>query len=294
MKLACNRRPQVRNSRLFNRRGFTLMELVVVLVVLIAVAGVVLPMLPAFLTKTHDAVTTTNIAEVDKAMMAFLSTNLAYPDQFDSIMTGTSMYTGAVFNSANPFNPVGTAQLTFTASGANTAGSVGTNAFYTQALSAGQASSLTVGGIMNLIPMNPAPTDATFNAYLGLPASTTGKPTSVATGTTAIFADNDYIYQKLNLQPKLDSTNTPCNYVVFGLGPYCTIVGSRSFGIFDAPVAFGEHFFEQPSHSYARMLCVFRVYQDSSRCEFVGAAHPDPTGLGTSDMHTQEYYQTTN
>ena len=289
MKLA-----HARPSRLFNRRGLTLMELVVVLVILVATAGLVLPMLPAFLTKTHDAVTTTNIAEVDKAMMGFLSTNLAYPDQFDSIMAGTSMYMGAVFNTANTFNPAGTAQLTFTPSGATTPGSVGTNAFYTSTLSANQAASLTVGGIMHLIPMNPTPTDATFNAYLGLPTSAAGTPTLVATGANVIFADNDYIYQKLNMPPKLDSANNPCNYVVFGLGPYCTIIGSRSFGIFDAPVAFGEHFFEQPSHSYARMLCVFRVYQDGSRCEFVGAAHPDPTGLGTFDMHTQEYYETTN
>lgn len=272
--------------------GLTLMELVVVLVILIALAGVLLPMLPSFLTKTHDSVTTTNITEVDKAITGFLSTNLAYPDQFDSLIdTKGAMYTGAVFNAANPFNPTGTAALTFTPSGNNTPGSVGTNAFYLAAPLGSELQSLTVGGILNLVLMNPAPTDATATAYTGLPP--TGLQ-AVGSFTQLLFADNDYIYQKLNIAPKLDSNGNPCNYVVFGLGPYCTIVGSRSFGIFDAPVAFGEHSFEQPSHSYARMLCVFRVYQDGSRCEFVGSAHPDPTGLGTYDMHMQEYYQTTN
>jgi hypothetical protein len=109
-----------------------------------------------------------------------------------------------------------------------------------------------------------------------------------------LFADNNYVYQRLNIAPKLDSNGIPCNYVVFGLGPYTTIVGARSFGIFDAPVSFGEHSFEQPIAAYARYLCVFRVYSDGSRCEFVGAAHDDATGLGTYDMHMQEYYQTTN
>jgi type II secretory pathway pseudopilin PulG len=274
------------------RRGLTLMELVVVMVILIAVAGTALQMLPSFLTKTHDSVTTTNIAEVNKAVMSYLSTNLGYPDQFDSIIdTGGAMYMGAVFNTANTFNPTGTAQLNFTPSGNKTAGSVGTSAFYLAKPLGNELASMTTGGILNLVQMNPTPTDATFNAYVGLPP--TGLQ-AVGGYTQLLFADNDYVYQKLNMAPKLDSNGNPCNYVVLGLGPYCTIVGSRSFGLFDAPAAFGEHFFEQPSHSYARMLCVFRVYQDGSRCEFVGSAHPDPTGLGTMDMHTQEYYQTTN
>ena len=79
-----------------------------------------------------------------------------------------------------------------------------------------------------------------------------------------LFADNNYIFQRLNIAPKVDSNGNPCNYVVLGLGPYCTIVGARSFGMFDAPVAFGEHSFEQPIVSYSRYLCVFRVYSDGT------------------------------
>jgi hypothetical protein len=82
-------------------------------------------------------------------------------------------------------------------------------------------------------------------------------------------------------------------YLVFGLGPYCTIVGDTGFGLVDAPVSFGEHQYEQPQNAYARMLCTFRVYTSiQRRCEFVGAAHPDPTGFGSAAMHTEEFYQT--
>jgi hypothetical protein len=85
---------------------------------------------------------------------------------------------------------------------------------------------------------------------------------------------------------------TDYDYVVFGLGQYCTIVGAPGFGIFECPVSFGEHSYEQPQNAYARMLCIFRVYNSGQRCEFLGSAHPDPTGFGTAAMHTEEFYQT--
>ena len=210
------------------------------------------------------------------------------------------MYAGMLFNplnanSSNTFTPVGTVA---------TSGSNG-QAIYLGALTTNQAASLNLGGLYNLMVMNTSSTSPpAFNAtfpnpggtgpYVGLPG-TTGASAAIANGTPVLFADNNYVYQKLNIPPKLDSNGNPCNYVVFGLGPYCTIVGATSFGMFDAPVCFGEHSFEQPIVSYARYLCVFRVYSDgSTRAQYVGCAHDDPTGLGTYDMHMQEYYQTTN
>ena len=286
------------------RRGLTLMELVVVLVILIALAGVVLPMLPSFLTKTHDSVTTTNISEVSKTIQEFFNANLAYPDQFDSLIDSAgNMYAGLIFNSNNPvsqntFTPVGTVATT----GSNGQG------LYTGTLSAGQAQSLYYGGFRNLMVMSPSTASppafgATFpnpggaGPYVGLPGQTGAMtpiptPSSGGGGPTVLFADNNYISQKLNVFPPASDPN--CNYVVVGLGPYCTLVGARVLGLTDAPLAFGEHSYEQPLVAYARYLCVFRVYQDGSRCEFVGAAHDDATGLGTFNMHAQEYYQTTN
>jgi type II secretory pathway pseudopilin PulG len=294
------------------RRALTLMELVVVLVILIAVAGVVLPMLPSFLTKTHDAVTTTNISEVDKAIGGFFAANLAYPDLFDSLVDSSgNMYAGLLFNSKNPVSQASFTVVGNVASNTTAAG----QPIFVQALSAGQSQSLYYGGIKNLMLMQtssvspPTAFNATFpnppgaasgaSLYLGLPG-TAGvsvpipAPSSSSAGPSVLFADNNYVFQKLNIQPTTDASGNLCNYVVFGLGPYCTLVGAKSFGIIDAPVAFGEHSYEQPIVSYARYLCVFRVYTDGTRCEFVGACHDDATGFGTFDMHVQEYYQTTN
>lgn len=282
------------------------MELVVVMVILIALAGLALPLLPSLLTKTHDSVTTTNISEVGKTIEGYFNANLAYPDQFDSLVDASgNMYAGLIFNSSNPVS-----QNTFTPVGSVATTGPSGQGLYTGALSAGQAQSLYLGGFRNLMVMNtsttsPPPFSATFpnpsgsGPYVGLPGQTGAMtpiptPSSGSGGPTVLFADNNYVFQKLNLPPTLDGNNNPCNYVVFGLGPYCTLIGARVMGLTDAPLAFGEHNYEQPQVAYARYLCVFRVYQDGTRCEFVGAAHDDATGLGTFNMHAQEYYQTTN
>jgi hypothetical protein len=110
--------------------------------------------------------------------------------------------------------------------------------------------------------------------------------------------DPSYMQNVMHVPPPSDGNggiqlyNTDYIYVVFGLGQYCSIVGNRAYGMFECPVSFGEHQYEQPLNSYARMLCAFRVYSDGDRCEFVGSAHPDPTGFGTAAMHTEEFYQT--
>jgi prepilin-type N-terminal cleavage/methylation domain-containing protein len=286
-----------RLSTEIRRQGLTLMELVVVLVILVAIAGILLPLLPRLLTKTHDAVTTTNISEVSKSMVGYLATNLSYPDMFDSLVDSSgNMYAGLLFNSNNPVS-----QNTFTPVGSVATTGNGTQGLYTATPTTGQIASLQLGGINNLMLMStstssPPAFNATFpnpggtGPYVGMPNS--GGSQAVGQFTNLLFADNNYIAQKLNIQPKTDSTGAVCNYVVLGLGPYCTIIGASNFGMFDAPVAFGEHSFEQPDKSYSRYLCVFRVYSDGTRCEFVAAAHDDATGLGTYDMHMQEYYDT--
>jgi hypothetical protein len=204
------------------------------------------------------------------------------------------MYAGAIFSPTNTYQqntyttPSGTALTPLT---------LGTLAPQSgsPAGAAGPAASLIAGGITNLVQMSSAYASnggPTYGAYG--PNAPPPNLVAVTAASKVIYADPIYIYGKLYVQPVADSNNVPCRYVVFGLGPYCTMIGSRSFGLFDAPISFGEHAFEAPTQAYARMLCVFRVYDDGSRCEFIGSAHPDATGLGTFDMHLQEYYQTNN
>ena len=273
------------------RQGMTLLELVVVMTILVALGGIVTSMLPNFLTKTHDSVTVTNITEVNKAVMGYMSTNLQYPDYFDSIISSTGgMYSAAVFN------PTGTYATKY----GNQAQFNGQNAFSVHALAGQEVLSLTAGGIQNLMLMQdpPGPDGATYGAYLGPPLTVAGGQTGtsapVAVGASVVMVnDPNYVYQVMHIPPKTNMTyGKDYYYAIFGLGQYSQLVGDLGYGIFEAPVSFGEHQYEQPLNAYARMICLFRVYTSGQRCEFLGSAHPDPTGFGTATMHTEEFYQT--
>ena len=262
-----------------HRSGLTLMELLVVLVILVALAGIVVPMLPNMLTKAHDATTVTNIAEVNKAVMSYQTLNLGYPDQFDSLVdTSGKEYIGAIFNPAQP---------TYTTSGGPTPAPITLSS-----IQSGEDSSLIFGGIKNLWQLNPNPVNMTFDAYND---PTTGNLVAnlapVAASLPVLVADGNYINTKLNIGLKKNTDGSFARYFVFALGAKCGLVGNTSSGIFEAPLSFGEHAAEAPSNSYARMLIVFRVYNDGTRCEYIAAVHPDVTGLGTADMHLQEFYK---
>jgi type II secretory pathway pseudopilin PulG len=274
------------------RAGLTLMELTVVMVILIALASILLPLLPSFLTKAHDVTTTTNISEIDKAVSGYFNANLAYPNYFDSLMTGTSIYPGMTFMGTAAALPAG--PFTFLNSSSGTTGTGGATVLYGGTLTANQAYSLTLGGITNLMIMAATTGgNATYNANLGPPTTATAVA-AVAKGTNVLFADNGFVYNRMNIPTVNDANGNPCYFVVFGLGQYSSMVGAQTFGVMDAPMSFGEHSFEQPTAAYARYLCVFRIFDDGqTRCQFVGCCHDDATGFGTYDMHMQEYYQTT-
>src|SRR6266446_306962 len=71
------------------RRGLTLIELIVVLMVLVALAGILVPMLPSMLTRAHVAAHVTNVVEIAKAITTYQALNSGYPDQWDSLTDGT-------------------------------------------------------------------------------------------------------------------------------------------------------------------------------------------------------------
>src|SRR5207245_6349560 len=73
------------------RRGLTLMELVIVLVILVALAGIVIPLLPNMLTRAHTASAATNMQEVIKLIATYAQLTFAYPDGWDSLTDGANI-----------------------------------------------------------------------------------------------------------------------------------------------------------------------------------------------------------
>ena len=67
------------------RRGLTLIELIVVLMILIALAGVLIPMLPSMLTRAHNSTSATNLGEICRAITTYQQLNGQYPNNWDAL-----------------------------------------------------------------------------------------------------------------------------------------------------------------------------------------------------------------
>src|SRR5262245_52210250 len=82
-------------SRSSRRPGLTLMELIVVLIILIGLAGVVIPMLPSILGRTETASGATNHTEIYKWMQTYEQLHFGYPQDWDSLVdsAGTAKIT---------------------------------------------------------------------------------------------------------------------------------------------------------------------------------------------------------
>jgi hypothetical protein len=241
------------------------------------------------LQKGHIAQTVTNVTEIDKAMQAYQTANLAYPDYFDSLVAGSGFYSAGPFLNAT-FSGINGSTPSFTV-GQLTQGQVDSLNEAMAGTSLNLTATQTTSGV-HLVPMNSAPTDATFDAYavnangvLTLPA--------IQAGQSVAVANDNFIWNVLQARQPTDlQGNSRAIFIALGLGPYCTIVGNHSFGIAAAPICFGEVQSENPKNSYARMICIFRVYNDGTRAEYVGSAHPGHDGLGTAADHIQEYFST--
>ncbi|MFO0802969.1 MAG: hypothetical protein U0791_07575 [Gemmataceae bacterium] len=244
------------------RRALTLMELIVVLVILVGLAGILIPLFPSLIGRTHTASGATNDSELTKAIQVHEATYFQYPDQFDSLMgTGsTALFAKLPTDGMNPVG--GSTELNFAA------------------LTAGTATALTNAGIVNVWDLNDATADPTFNPYGAARVLAAGGNVAVL-GTAAITRMN------------LPAGET---YVVFGIGRRCTMVG-RS--LTDPPVHFADDQANTPEKVYGRKCVVFVVTKNGGtatrdRAKFVGSVSLHPDGVVTADDHMKEYYGIVN
>lgn len=259
------------------RRGLTLIELVVVLVVLAAVAGLLLPQLPNVLSDTRTTVGATNVKELSKALQTYNTTNFGYPEGFDALVAadGTifpalpSNGDGVAGGDLDSFETAGgtveTAQdALFEAGVVSLMENVGpgANADWDATF---KPYNLVVDGNGQSVPVDPVPT-ATFGDFIGLSAS--GK-------------------SKLNLSADAD-------FVVLGVGNRCTVVGD---GVLNAPVNFqSSRQVDGENPVYQRYAAVFQVTTDAGgtleAARLVGViAIEDDEILGVDDFLNTYYTQ---
>jgi Tfp pilus assembly protein PilE len=206
-----------------NRKGLTLLELVVVMTILIALAGILVPLLPNLLNQAHTATGATNMPELNKLFELHNAMERGYPNYLDNLTDGTGLYDRL---------PGGGAGLT------------------TTALDASSAASLNAAGITKVFNLTSGDVDdATFECYgEGIVAPPLTSAVDVASGLTIAILDDTQL-------PKFKGTPGEV-YAVFGVGQATPLVGNM---MQDAPVHFGDEPGSKPNEVYSRFAAVFRV-----------------------------------
>lgn len=242
------------------RKGLTLLELIVVLVILVGLAGILIPIFPSLVGRTHTSAGATNDSEVTKAVQVHEATYFSYPDQFDSLIAdgATTLFAKLPTNGT----PVG-GEITSTA------------------LTANIRAPLASAGITQVWDLVDATADPTFNPYGGAVRPLSGAGNVATLSPTAAA--------RLNLP--VGET-----YVVFGIGRRCTMIGRT---MTDPPVHFADDQANTPEKVYGRKCVVFVVTKNGGtaprdKAKFIGSVSLHPDGIVTADDHLREYYGIVN
>lgn len=246
------------------RRGLTLLELVVVLAILVAIAAILVPLLPELLGKGNQSAAATNMSELEKAVQTFRVAYSRCPNHYDSMLTADGAVSGLV-----PASP---------------AGSPGGGTLEAITLTTGQVSRLTREGINMVYDIeNAVTTDPQFHATMNpfIAAQPYGSGRAISGSTVKVLAlkkqadgtYNDKVFDG-SVMPGV-ILNKDHNYAVFGVGKYCNLCGPDGI-VKEAPI-FGQHKQQNtPATSYQRFAVVFDVGladTDTSKvnAKFVGA-----------------------
>ena len=273
------------------RQALTLIELIVVMMILIALAGLLVPMLPSMLTRAHTSTCSTNMAECCKAITTYQALYQSYPNNWDALTDGTTMINYLAGSGLNGWPP----------GQGNGAG----NGEVTQiTLTAAEALNLTGVGITSVQPMvatagttpgDQQAFDPTFNYYVSTLPTTGALP--ITTGSILAGLDPTNPANTATIA-RCISLNLPLtgHYVCLGIGTRVSMVGKT---IQTAPVHFGDQPALNPEYGYERLVAIFKVSDTAvgtnfTQAQFVGTAPIHDTGVGSIPDELQNWYSLTN
>lgn len=241
------------------REGFTLLELIVVLAVLVALAGLAVSKLDLLQLKAEKATAGMDMRNISRLIQTFRATTNFYPDRWDSLLhsDGTLKQPGLPGSGDAGLDP----------------GIVGGNGFTAKlallpapGLSADHVKSLSRLGITTLYD-HVANSDVPYGDGF-----TVENPIGVGDRLATVVKQK--IIDSIYPTPPPGSAVVPADrvLVVFGLGKWTTIVGSN---LQSAVIS------EPPTYPYSndlyynRYLAVFEAYNDGSRCRLVAVLGAD-------------------
>ena len=268
----------VSGARRPSRQGLTLLELVVVLTILVALGGILVPVLGNFLTRSHVATCATNINELSKSVLQFNAEKGAYPDRWQTGIAGVNIPVDTMWQGQPDV----------------AAGEVINNAVHNQTgiqtdvLDGDDIAALAAARITTVYDHGAA-TDVTFSI------DATDRPLTV--GEALIFLTNEQAIA-INLPGNAAATpNTIAaqRYVWLGMGPECTLFGQ---GALEAPAHFSDVETLRADRAYSRFGSVFQLANDAGvalstakfkRITFNLEGTAD--GFETAENHIKVFYE---
>jgi prepilin-type N-terminal cleavage/methylation domain-containing protein len=242
-----------------NRRGLTLLELIVVLAILVALSGLVVPLINGLGYQTNASTSAAVVGDVNRSVGTFVTRFDKYPNEWDSLLNASdSLYSNLHPNLAVASPPI----------------------LQIMELDAGQPGSLQTDSLKSMGIHQLRDHDESGD----LAPNTSGTaPRSIAVGTKVVMLNKTSLTSTAAISGdlfsarELSETNAANDYVVVGLGSATTIRGSV---MTDVPMLHGS----DPSRYYSRVLCVFMVPGTGSTAtafpaKYVGCFLPDGSSL---------------
>jgi len=229
--------------------GMTLIELTVVLLVLIGLAGLMIPYVGGFVSKTHDSANSDSLAAANSAIQRYDVQFMGQPNNFDSLMTdvaagGTQsdVYTYMMGGISSANNYLKSVQV--------------------------PGSALAGVGIDSLMVMAGTTADATFQAtvseapiandttkYTLAAINVKGSACNMMMDGMGCVASDDDLAAILGRRAGTINTSTS-HYLALGIGQDSGMVGKT---ISEAPVHFAKTGAMSAANKYNRILAIYEV-----------------------------------
>ncbi|HEX4131051.1 MAG TPA: type II secretion system protein [Pirellulales bacterium] len=256
------------------RRGLTLLEIVVVVAILAALAGMLLPLFSGILTDARTSSAATNGTEINKIVRIYYTQYSRYPNYLDDIGGGTGTPLSIVPGATSPdYVPIPVSTAT--------------------------SQTLTTAGITSCYPIvatisGSTTWSPTFFPYTatssGLPVSEQIASISALVGITPLAAAREF--GVASTVAAINSGTSSAQFAVFGLGQYSSMTSTV---MVDAPVHFDDHSTGRAGSAYARFGLVFQLADDSGNpltaAKFIGTVAFSEYGPKTVGDELNEFYK---
>jgi len=266
--------------------GMTLIELSVVLLILVGLAGLLIPYVGSFTQTTHDSTNSNNVTQLNNAFLRYTSEKNRLPPHMDTLInastaTGTGSCTAATVDTVycGLANPTLFTAVTYDSPANDIA-----------------IASLANSGISMAVKNDPTVANKTFGTSTGMiNLGTAGSMmpftgpqifAAVAAATNPALTVEEHLAKALGRDAMV--YNSTCyDYIAMGLGDNNELIQSTAAA---SPVYFPQDAQFGPTEAYAHFISILQVDKSNTapcsgvteKAKFLGVVANVPTGESTS------------